>query len=93
MFDPSSFVNPTPLAHADTSRDVLPGGGTSQFLHDEKSCRKVAEDVKIKLGVDGHYIGEDDIDQAIRNNPNPTVQELTESFNVHRTRDGWLTWV
>ncbi|GFV64791.1 hypothetical protein TNCV_808881 [Trichonephila clavipes] len=30
MFDPSSFVNPTPLAHADTSRDVLPRGGTSQ---------------------------------------------------------------
>ncbi|GFV99771.1 hypothetical protein TNCV_5081311 [Trichonephila clavipes] len=30
MYDPSSFVNPTPLAHADTSRDVLPRGGTSQ---------------------------------------------------------------
>ncbi|GFV42369.1 hypothetical protein TNCV_4311001 [Trichonephila clavipes] len=29
MFDPSSFANPTPLAHADTSRDVLPRGGTS----------------------------------------------------------------
>ncbi|GFY21900.1 uncharacterized protein TNCV_3295441 [Trichonephila clavipes] len=28
MFDSSSFVNPTPLAHADTSRDVLPRGGT-----------------------------------------------------------------
>ncbi|GFU53335.1 hypothetical protein TNCV_2953691 [Trichonephila clavipes] len=27
MFDPSSFANPTPLAHADTSRDVLPRGG------------------------------------------------------------------
>ncbi|GFV22321.1 hypothetical protein TNCV_3923811 [Trichonephila clavipes] len=26
MFDPSSFVNPTPLAHADASRDVLPRG-------------------------------------------------------------------
>ncbi|GFS82305.1 uncharacterized protein TNCV_3340311 [Trichonephila clavipes] len=31
MFDPSSFVNPTPLADADTSRDVLPRGGTSQW--------------------------------------------------------------
>ncbi|GFS90535.1 hypothetical protein TNCV_4097361 [Trichonephila clavipes] len=29
MFDPSSFVNPTPLARADTPRDVLPRGGTS----------------------------------------------------------------
>ncbi|GFY34818.1 hypothetical protein TNCV_845131 [Trichonephila clavipes] len=26
MFDPSSFAKPTPLAHADTSRDVLPSG-------------------------------------------------------------------
>ncbi|GFS68405.1 hypothetical protein TNCV_3000801 [Trichonephila clavipes] len=31
MFDPSSFANPTPLAHADTSRDVLPREGTSQM--------------------------------------------------------------
>ncbi|GFV37027.1 hypothetical protein TNCV_2381741 [Trichonephila clavipes] len=30
MFDPSPFANPTPLAHADTSRDALPRGGTSQ---------------------------------------------------------------
>ncbi|GFW46908.1 hypothetical protein TNCV_2982641 [Trichonephila clavipes] len=28
-----SYVNPTPLAHADTSRDVLPRGGTSQLLY------------------------------------------------------------
>ncbi|GFW03900.1 uncharacterized protein TNCV_2050161 [Trichonephila clavipes] len=32
MFDPSSFTDPTPLAHADTSRDVLPRGGISCFL-------------------------------------------------------------
>ncbi|GFX73814.1 jerky-like protein [Trichonephila clavipes] len=32
MFDSSSFANPTPLADADTSRDVLPRGGTSQLL-------------------------------------------------------------
>ncbi|GFY21647.1 uncharacterized protein TNCV_1167921 [Trichonephila clavipes] len=30
MSDSSSFVNPMPLAHADTSRDVLPRRGTSQ---------------------------------------------------------------
>ncbi|GFX22843.1 hypothetical protein TNCV_2605851 [Trichonephila clavipes] len=33
MFDPSSFVNPTPLAHADTSRNVLTRGGTSQVFN------------------------------------------------------------
>ncbi|GFW91316.1 uncharacterized protein TNCV_737311 [Trichonephila clavipes] len=31
MFDSGSFVNPTPLAHADTSRDILARGGTSQW--------------------------------------------------------------
>ncbi|GFW50957.1 uncharacterized protein TNCV_3592391 [Trichonephila clavipes] len=31
MFHPSSFAGPTPLAHADTSRDVLPRGGTSHW--------------------------------------------------------------
>ncbi|GFY02390.1 uncharacterized protein TNCV_3502711 [Trichonephila clavipes] len=31
MFDPSSFANSTPLAHADTSRDVLPREGTSHW--------------------------------------------------------------
>ncbi|GFY30312.1 hypothetical protein TNCV_4065631 [Trichonephila clavipes] len=30
MFDSSSYDNPTPLAHADTSRDVLPREGISQ---------------------------------------------------------------
>ncbi|GFV78953.1 hypothetical protein TNCV_4347121 [Trichonephila clavipes] len=29
--NPSSFVDPTPLAHADASRDVLPRAGTSQY--------------------------------------------------------------
>ncbi|GFY02614.1 hypothetical protein TNCV_3504941 [Trichonephila clavipes] len=32
MFDPSSFVNPTPLAHADASRDVLPRGAPYLIL-------------------------------------------------------------
>ncbi|GFT03720.1 uncharacterized protein TNCV_1102611 [Trichonephila clavipes] len=31
MLDPSSFAKPTPLAHADTSRDVLPRRGISQW--------------------------------------------------------------
>ncbi|GFV79321.1 uncharacterized protein TNCV_71881 [Trichonephila clavipes] len=31
MFDSSSYNNPTPLAHADASRDVFPRGGTSQW--------------------------------------------------------------
>ncbi|GFY22935.1 uncharacterized protein TNCV_2181961 [Trichonephila clavipes] len=31
MFDSSSYVNPTPLAHADTSRGYTSKGGTSQW--------------------------------------------------------------
>ncbi|GFS76646.1 uncharacterized protein TNCV_1622361 [Trichonephila clavipes] len=30
MFDSSSYDDPTPLAHADTSRDVLPRGEVSK---------------------------------------------------------------
>ncbi|GFW88989.1 uncharacterized protein TNCV_2684231 [Trichonephila clavipes] len=32
MFDPNSFANPTPLAHADASRDVFPRGATRGLL-------------------------------------------------------------
>ncbi|GFX04988.1 hypothetical protein TNCV_2249711 [Trichonephila clavipes] len=32
MFDSSSYDNPTPLALADTLRDALPRGGTSQMF-------------------------------------------------------------
>ncbi|GFT25710.1 hypothetical protein TNCV_1517281 [Trichonephila clavipes] len=38
MIDPSPFANPTPLAHADTSRDVLPSEGTSQYLPLKNIC-------------------------------------------------------
>ncbi|GFW19553.1 uncharacterized protein TNCV_1604451 [Trichonephila clavipes] len=32
MFDPSYFADPTPLAHADASRDVLPREGTGEYF-------------------------------------------------------------
>ncbi|GFX30396.1 putative LOC100569746 [Trichonephila clavipes] len=41
MFGPSPFVNPTPLAPADTLRDVLPRGGTSQNGDRFNSCRVI----------------------------------------------------
>ncbi|GFY00836.1 hypothetical protein TNCV_2142281 [Trichonephila clavipes] len=37
MFDSRSYDNPTPLAHADASRDVLPRGGTSQAIKSEST--------------------------------------------------------
>ncbi|GFU40528.1 hypothetical protein TNCV_1208801 [Trichonephila clavipes] len=40
MFESSSYVNPTPLAHADTSRDVLPRGGTSQCENNDVCSSK-----------------------------------------------------
>ncbi|GFU90851.1 hypothetical protein TNCV_4921841 [Trichonephila clavipes] len=39
MFDPSSFAIPTPLAHADASRNVLPRGGTSH--PEDNSCKEL----------------------------------------------------
>ncbi|GFS56864.1 retrovirus-related Pol polyprotein from transposon 17.6 [Trichonephila clavipes] len=46
MFDPSSFANPTPVAHADTSRDVLPRGGTSQRCKTKIKFRPIVESVR-----------------------------------------------
>ncbi|GFT69080.1 hypothetical protein TNCV_3904751 [Trichonephila clavipes] len=51
MLDPCSFANPTPLAHADTSRDVLPKGAKNWFcpvLHEngDASC-SVGEGVMV----------------------------------------------
>ncbi|GFX49819.1 hypothetical protein TNCV_3073721 [Trichonephila clavipes] len=59
MFDSSSFVNPTPLAHADTSRGVLPRGGTSQYLRQTSRkkygyCSLVVKP-RGKLGYRGHH--------------------------------------
>ncbi|GFU58142.1 uncharacterized protein TNCV_696561 [Trichonephila clavipes] len=62
MFDPSSFANPTPLAHADTSRDVLPRGDETEFkiefniieeyrekaLRIELKSKRVLENIKSK---------------------------------------------
>ncbi|GFY05453.1 uncharacterized protein TNCV_961481 [Trichonephila clavipes] len=44
MFDPSSFANPTPLTHADASRDVLPRGGKSQTIHEHLLVSDVNEE-------------------------------------------------
>ncbi|GFW91078.1 hypothetical protein TNCV_1759521 [Trichonephila clavipes] len=37
MFDSSSYVNPTPLAHVDASRDVLPPRGEPSTAEDTSS--------------------------------------------------------
>ncbi|GFV81704.1 hypothetical protein TNCV_1703601 [Trichonephila clavipes] len=42
MIPSHSFVNPTPLAHADTPRDILPGGYHNlfnEYSHFPKICR------------------------------------------------------
>ncbi|GFT57255.1 hypothetical protein TNCV_1692531 [Trichonephila clavipes] len=47
MFDPSSFVNPTPLAHADASRYVLPRGdrwGSRIYFDSYLSLIEMSED-------------------------------------------------
>ncbi|GFV81181.1 hypothetical protein TNCV_4772101 [Trichonephila clavipes] len=39
MFDSSSYVNPTPLAHADSSRDVFPRGGLLERIPNPSAQR------------------------------------------------------
>ncbi|GFV12780.1 hypothetical protein TNCV_1367501 [Trichonephila clavipes] len=48
MFDSSSYVNPTPLAHADTSRDVLLRGGTSQLFPQKVHLVEISANVGLK---------------------------------------------
>ncbi|KAF8769841.1 Histone-lysine N-methyltransferase SETMAR like protein [Argiope bruennichi] len=50
-----------------------------KFREGDRSCQD-----QPKSGRPSH-VGEDGIDQAIRHNPNPTVQELVETFNEHPT--------
>jgi [histone H3]-lysine36 N-dimethyltransferase SETMAR len=50
-----------------------------KFREGDRSCQDQARCGRPSL------VGEDDIDQAIKNSPNPTAQELAETFKVHRT--------
>ncbi|GFT43153.1 histone-lysine N-methyltransferase SETMAR [Trichonephila clavipes] len=56
-----------------------------KFREGDRSCQDLA-----RSGWPSH-VGEDDIDQVISNNPDPTVQELADTFNVFRTTpERWL---
>ncbi|GFV68002.1 hypothetical protein TNCV_1872841 [Trichonephila clavipes] len=46
-----SFVNPTPLAHADALRDVLPRGGTSQSSRSRDSVASVESWVLVLVPI------------------------------------------
>ncbi|GFU54690.1 tigger transposable element-derived protein 1 [Trichonephila clavipes] len=70
MFDPSSFANPAPLDHADTSRDVLPRGGTSQ-------TESVPE-----LNEIGHG-NEEVVDLARQTNSEVDSDDVQELLNSH----------
>ena len=50
-----------------------------KFREGDRSCQDQA-----RSGRPSH-VGEDDIDQAVRNNPNPNIQELAETFSVQQT--------
>ncbi|GFX34335.1 hypothetical protein TNCV_3226821 [Trichonephila clavipes] len=48
MYDSSSFANPTPLAHADTSRDVLPRGDGKLVVEYRGKSWRVQDHYKLK---------------------------------------------
>ncbi|GFT70338.1 PDZ domain-containing protein [Trichonephila clavipes] len=70
MFDLSSFADPTPLAQADISRDVLPRGGgygNNKFQEKNISCPPMSPD-KQALGndyaFDNPYFKDDEVDHV-----------------------------
>ncbi|PRD26043.1 UNVERIFIED_CONTAM: hypothetical protein NCL1_39174 [Trichonephila clavipes] len=52
MLDSSSYVNPTPLAHADTSRDVLPRGELKEKDITLSDSKAKEHDIEWLLGAD-----------------------------------------
>ncbi|GFU19216.1 CCHC-type domain-containing protein [Trichonephila clavipes] len=63
MFDPSSFADSTPLAHADTSRDVLPRGapimadkGILEFVHSSKTITDADSDDENEMNFSSFHV-------------------------------------
>ncbi|GFY35332.1 histone-lysine N-methyltransferase SETMAR [Trichonephila clavipes] len=50
-----------------------------KFMEGDRSCQDQARSGR------SSYVGEDDIEQDIRNNLNLSVLELEDTFNVHQT--------
>ncbi|GFU99918.1 hypothetical protein TNCV_1257671 [Trichonephila clavipes] len=74
MFDPSSFANPTLLAHADTSRDVLPRG-----------VPIMAQKVILELVKRSKNITEADSDDENEINNAATVPTSSEMKNIMKS--------
>ncbi|GFX46652.1 hypothetical protein TNCV_4038031 [Trichonephila clavipes] len=87
MFDPSSFANPTPLTHADASRDVLPRGGTSQ---DRLLCLSLPVPASSALLLDcwgislGQLFGDQDLNYTI-------LKRKKGGGGRPNRRHGWMT--
>ncbi|GFW35069.1 uncharacterized protein TNCV_5066351 [Trichonephila clavipes] len=89
MFDSSSFVNTTPIAHADTSRDVLPRGGTSQSLvreHTQVCLQRIPSHVR----VPGNEIA-DELACRCCDLPNTSVMTHSEIHSLQKAKMN-LTW-
>ncbi|GFT06382.1 uncharacterized protein TNCV_1145661 [Trichonephila clavipes] len=68
MFDPSSFANPTPLAHADTSRDQRQNQEPTDFVYNLLKLQK-----KLELGMSEKAL----VDHIfVRRNPQNAIQLL-----------------
>ncbi|GFU14061.1 hypothetical protein TNCV_2536151 [Trichonephila clavipes] len=94
LFSSCLFVNPTPLAHADTPRDILPRGGISQtnihmrhtgFERITSNCQSLKEVVPLNGKREVGEIGESLVIwvEAMRQLEN-TDQEWVDSGRVQR---------
>ncbi|GFU55018.1 hypothetical protein TNCV_425281 [Trichonephila clavipes] len=88
MYDPSSFADPTPLAHADTSRDVLPRGGTSQLV-DENMVKKARASFfkhqsreQNEAPTEGEALGPGPVDSYLKTSLGRAVVMVTSSWST-----------
>ncbi|GFX49982.1 uncharacterized protein TNCV_3883111 [Trichonephila clavipes] len=101
MFDPRSFADPTPLAHADTSRDVLPREGTSQWhptrfnLYDPEMRNARGFNVWLEVYFSGSSPGESpgliqniriDVSAKYRHGLRTAESSIVESFPAIQNR-------
>ncbi|GFT12347.1 retrovirus-related Pol polyprotein from transposon 297 [Trichonephila clavipes] len=82
MYDPSSFTNPTPLAHTDTSTDVLPRGEVLAKFEERYSC-KATLGSRNSNNVEGRGRNERRISNVGNNRGNWRNSEV-----VHRPNNG-----
>ncbi|GFU14440.1 uncharacterized protein TNCV_329011 [Trichonephila clavipes] len=91
MFDPSSFADPTPLAHADTSRDVLPRGAETFYFNVLEILRTITHPLSTEVRA---RIAFNELDKcnAVRNAIPPTSSLKIQLGKDNSSRKDVPSW-